>query len=427
MAFHHSGLDSKIKELVEEYFREKKIKYLFSTTTLAYGINFPAKSVVLYDLGFWSRDRGREAVPVHLYLQMAGRAGRPQYDDKGFGYVVGKNGDELERLAPIYMRKELDEAQSNIGYDDYFRKTILELIFSGKNKDDQIIGFFENTFYNYLAQQQTTTLLEFNLLDVIKRHAKYLGDNNFMVSEGPAGYRLLDLGDITIRFLLNTYTNYELDSFIKLNNYLEDAKVIKYDFDLIYVIFLLFEEIRLQKIPYKSSQQIIDYFVRKYHISRKEVNNAEYSAYTTYYGWIENLNELQIERDFQVYPDNIPQKMIELRRLLNVYRRLGEKKFATIPRELDILCDRILHGVTEDELPFKKERGIGRDTCRSLSRYCEIFRNEPWNLKGDIINVLKEAYMKIGEEDLLNIHLKFIPLIGEKRGRTILEVIKRYI
>ena len=358
---------------------------------------------------------------------MAGRAGRPQYGTEGYGFVVGTNADELTRLVPPLVRRQIAEAGSNIGYDDYFQKTIMELIFSGKNKEEDIIGFFENTFYNYLATKQSTRLLAFDLVDTIARHARFLRDNNFLVSEGPAGFRLLDLGEITIKFLFDTYTNYDLQSFIKLNNYLNQQGVVQSDFELIYNIFLMFDKITLQKIPYRASEPIVTYFVNNYHKARNDVKNLEYSAYVTFFGWIENINDVQIERDFQVYPDNIPQKMRELRLILNVYRTLAERKFTVIPSEFDVLRDRIYHGVTEEELPFKKEKNIGRETCRALNRYCDIFRNEPWNIRGSLLEILTEMYNRVGESTLLNTHLKFIPGIGEKRGATIIEVIKRYL
>jgi len=49
VAFHHAGLSTHDKNLVERWFREGKIRVLFSTSTLAWGVNLPARCVVIRD------------------------------------------------------------------------------------------------------------------------------------------------------------------------------------------------------------------------------------------------------------------------------------------------------------------------------------------------------------------------------------------
>ncbi len=46
-AFHHAGLDSRHRKLVEDAYKERLIKILTSTPTLAAGVNLPARRVVL--------------------------------------------------------------------------------------------------------------------------------------------------------------------------------------------------------------------------------------------------------------------------------------------------------------------------------------------------------------------------------------------
>ncbi len=42
IAFHHAGLCVSDKKLIEEYFRSSSLPVLFSTNTLAMGVNLPA-------------------------------------------------------------------------------------------------------------------------------------------------------------------------------------------------------------------------------------------------------------------------------------------------------------------------------------------------------------------------------------------------
>ncbi len=88
VGFHHAGLSREDRELVEEGFRSGTIRVLFSTSTLAWGINLPARVVVIRDSSVRDPLLGTvEISPLDL-LQMLGRAGRPQYDPVGYGYVI---------------------------------------------------------------------------------------------------------------------------------------------------------------------------------------------------------------------------------------------------------------------------------------------------------------------------------------------------
>jgi replicative superfamily II helicase len=64
---------------------EGKIDCLFTMTSLAYGVNTPTKSVLLYDLTL-SDGKQSNTVDVYLYLQMAGRAGRMKTRPGNYGY-----------------------------------------------------------------------------------------------------------------------------------------------------------------------------------------------------------------------------------------------------------------------------------------------------------------------------------------------------
>jgi len=76
IAFHHAGLVSKQRELIEDNFRSGLIKIICSTPTLAYGVDLPAFRSIIKDL------RRLAQGALHLYLSLnscrcqAGQAGR---------------------------------------------------------------------------------------------------------------------------------------------------------------------------------------------------------------------------------------------------------------------------------------------------------------------------------------------------------------
>ena len=84
VAFHHAGVSNQQRQIIETGFKERKIKIICATPTLAAGVNLPARRVVLssylrYDMKYG----GMSPISVLDYKQMCGRAGRPQYDDRG--------------------------------------------------------------------------------------------------------------------------------------------------------------------------------------------------------------------------------------------------------------------------------------------------------------------------------------------------------
>jgi superfamily II RNA helicase len=89
---HHAGLLPKYRILVEQLAQKGLLKLICGTDTLGVGINVPIRTVVFTQL--WKYDGTKAAVlSVRDFRQVAGRAGRKGYDDKG--YVVAQ--------APEYM------------------------------------------------------------------------------------------------------------------------------------------------------------------------------------------------------------------------------------------------------------------------------------------------------------------------------------
>jgi superfamily II RNA helicase len=82
IAFHHSGLQPFLKEILEILFNKGLIKVLFATETFAVGINMPTKTVIFTALEKYT-DGAMRVLKTAEYIQMAGRAGRRGKDEKG--------------------------------------------------------------------------------------------------------------------------------------------------------------------------------------------------------------------------------------------------------------------------------------------------------------------------------------------------------
>ena len=108
VAVHHAGILPKYKEKVEELFLQKLVPFVVCTETLAAGINLPARSVALSTL-LHGKPREKKLVAPSSAHQMFGRAGRPQFDTKGYVYAIAHEDDA--RIAK--WRKKYEQIDPN--------------------------------------------------------------------------------------------------------------------------------------------------------------------------------------------------------------------------------------------------------------------------------------------------------------------------
>ena len=74
---HHGGLADRDRDAVEKLFERGAIRVLVCTATLAWGVNFPARLVIVKGTEFFDGKLGKYVdFPITDVLQMMGRAGR---------------------------------------------------------------------------------------------------------------------------------------------------------------------------------------------------------------------------------------------------------------------------------------------------------------------------------------------------------------
>lgn len=77
------------RALVEDLFNEGHLQIIVSTSTLAWGVNLPAHTVIIKGTQIYNPELGTwiELSPQDL-MQMMGRAGRLGYDSSGEGIII---------------------------------------------------------------------------------------------------------------------------------------------------------------------------------------------------------------------------------------------------------------------------------------------------------------------------------------------------
>ncbi|MBK8014417.1 MAG: DEAD/DEAH box helicase [Deltaproteobacteria bacterium] len=108
---HHAGVLPAYRRLVETLTVSRLLKFVVTTETIAAGINLPAKRVVFPSLRKFVRGKARLLFPAE-YHQMAGRAGRPQFDTEGVAITLAP--DEVVQE----FRKEIRDLKKRGGLVD---------------------------------------------------------------------------------------------------------------------------------------------------------------------------------------------------------------------------------------------------------------------------------------------------------------------
>jgi len=164
--FHHAGLAGIHRGIVEDAFREGRIKVLAATPTLAAGVNLPARAVVISSYERYEAGYGRYPISVLEYKQFCGRAGRPKYDKFGEALLIARNPDESEWLMENYVLAQPEKLWSKLAAERVLRPHVLSTIAAGyAHSEDGLYSFFARTFY---AHQYGPRLIKTKIGDILR-------------------------------------------------------------------------------------------------------------------------------------------------------------------------------------------------------------------------------------------------------------------
>jgi len=171
IAFHHSGLQPILKEIIEILFGKGLVKVMFCTETFAVGINMPTKTVVFLDYKkYCDQAQGRRMLQTDEYIQMAGRAGRRGKDK--LGTVIYLPRDERDVASVDDVRKmmtggsALISSRMDFGYDFLMKAFQVNM-----NGDQQRWKDILHKSYWYKQQLASRLLVEKELTELTAKKA----------------------------------------------------------------------------------------------------------------------------------------------------------------------------------------------------------------------------------------------------------------
>lgn len=111
---HHAGMTRSDRNLMERMFSEGLIKVLCCTATLAWGVNLPAAAVVIKGTQLYNPQEGKFVdLGILDVLQIFGRAGRPQFQDTGIGFICTTHDKLHHYLSAVTAQQPIESRFSS--------------------------------------------------------------------------------------------------------------------------------------------------------------------------------------------------------------------------------------------------------------------------------------------------------------------------
>lgn len=363
VVFHHAGLFNEQKEIIEDEFRKGNILMITATPSLMYGVNLPSKYVVIRDHTRWTSN-GPASIPVFDYEQMSGRAGRPQYDDVGYSYLIAKTMDEAFDLEARYVNGEIELTNSKlIDNKDAIYKQIIAQIASSLSKNlDDLNDFFGKTLYGFqMKNNPSMSMFAQDSLNWELESALEFLLQNGIIRATPEGLKTTDFGNLIAK------SNYAVETAVKIKEYVSTMEKL----NPAEMIYALAETPDLPLISFKGrkSKDPVRDKLSECGLFAVDIGNPEATA-VSLIEWIDERNEYEIENAYNVYSASTRRSAYEASRLVkfakNTLEVLGN--YSNL-KDMDYLSARLYYGVKEDIIPLVVGvKRLGRKRARLLMK-----------------------------------------------------------
>ncbi len=413
IAFHHAGLVRSQRELIEKAFKDRKIKIICSTPTLAAGLDLPAFRTIIKNLKRFGKN-GMNYIPVLEYLQMAGRAGRPKYDTEGQAIAIASSKKDVEFIYKHYVKGEPEDIYSKLGVEPVLRTYVLSLIATEfVTTKKEAVEFFGKSFYAHQYRDQT------RIEKFISRTVRLLQEWELLEQEPdftPADDTCSDtlkatlLGKRVAELYIDPLTAHQFITGMRKSGV---KKVNEFSFlQLISATAEMRPLLRTRVKEYDDIQAklagVIDFILgdepSMYDIEYEEfMDSIKTSMFFS--EWIDEKDEEYMLEKYKVRPGEIRVKLETADWLIYAMQEiLRIIKMQGLYNEATKLRVRIRYGVKEELISLLKLKNIGRIRARKLFshgiRDIGDVKNADLRLVSELIGeaVARDIKMQVGEE-----------------------------
>src|SRR3989338_489491 len=407
IAFHHAGLAHKQKEIIEENFRKGVIKIICCTPTLAYGVDTPAYRTIIKDLKRYTV-HGLSWIPVLEYMQMSGRAGRPNYDNEGQSIAIAVTISEKEKIEEKYINGKPEEIYSKLAVEPVLRTYVLSLIATNfTTTKKQLFSFFDKTFYAHQFKDLR------RLHTIINKVIELLEEWEFIMSSGDEFSSANELGDKNLRTTLigkrvaELYIDPLTAHFIivcmrnasdKKTDAFSFLQMISHTLEIRPMLKVGLKEYdKIQESMLELSSMLLEDEPSMYESEYEDFLNSVKTAMMLYQ-WASEQDEEFLLEEYNVRPGELRAKLEIADWLLYATEEICKiMHYQSLIKEIIKLRLRLRYGVKEELLPLVRLENIGKVRARLL------FRNKLKDIK-DLSNVdLSTLSQLLGEKIALSI------------------------
>jgi helicase len=368
-AFHHAGLASRHRSLIEEAFRDRLLKAIAATPTLAAGVNTPSRRVVVRDWRRYDAAAGGMApldtLEVH---QMFGRAGRPGLDPYGEAVLLATSHDEREELFDRYVYADPEPVRSKLAAEPALRTHVLATVATGFARTREgLRSFLDDTLYAAQANDPA------HLASVTDRVIEYLVANGFLERDGE-DLAATPIGHVVSRLYLDPMSAAEMIDGLRAahRDGAEPTPLGLYHLlartpDTYELYLRSGEDETYTELAYEREAEFLGRMPSEFENDWEDWLAALKTA-KLLEDWVEEVGEDRIAERYGVGPGDIRAKVDTAEWLLGAAERLADELdlegLAAI-REARL---RVMHGVGEDLLELVRVEQVGRKRARRLHR-----------------------------------------------------------
>jgi len=356
-AFHHAGLGSGQRSIIEDAYRRGSLKVISSTPTLAAGLNLPARRVIIRGYKRYDPNYGALPIPVLEYKQMAGRAGRPGLDPYGEAITITRGLEEAEWVSDNYLNGEPERIWSKLASEPALRSHILSLVATGfAGTLDELHEFMARTFY---AHQQDL----WSMKTTLELMLEFLADAG-MIRRADEKLHPTELGLLTSQLYLDP-----LSASI-ITHELGEDEVNVTDLGILHLICRTPDMQTLYMR--RSDYRLVEDFIKKHQnklLPPKDDHEwylAEVKTTSLLYEWINEVPENEICTKYKIGEGDISRLGETAKWIAHAGGRIARAIGFQGAVEFHQLTERIAHGAHRELLPLIQLRGIGRVRARKL-------------------------------------------------------------
>ena len=365
-AFHHAGLEAEHRRIVEEYYRGRALKLLAATPTLAAGVNLPARRVVIADMTRYDAEHGGNSeISVLEYRQMAGRAGRPQYDDYGETVMVPPPSASSADFLEHYTKEPPEPIQSRLSDESAMRSHTLATVATGSgiSKADLDSLFGKTLLAMQVGAKETGRLTEKALGFLLGERLLESHGNLFYATEFGRRVSMLYIDPVTGVMFRDSvrhaepgksYTAGMLHLVASSPDFEPKFPLRSKDYDQA-MAFL--EEHSSEMLERHTSRTFADY----------DRVLQEMRSVMALHGWIDEWREEQLLSRLGVEPGDMHRAVDNADWLLHSLGELAKLfKMPEMVMQAELLRMRVASGVSEELVELTTLQGVGRVRARAL-------------------------------------------------------------